>query len=686
MHKGPRRTRARQDTELRRINQYKDFHSFDGITSLSLESFKEKIFNLWAFSSWGNKDWFLENTMKVTSKSFPDVKKNIAELCFGKDEIEVRINNFVEATDGMKYPFISEILYLATDSKYPIYNAKAKTVLEQLGINVKDNLPRGSKRNRGLIYKEFVSTYQQILDYVNSKNKKIDTFEKLDTLFWLVNYSEDASPIPLSTVQNKSTDDFTILVVKMGSKQKDFHKLKKFWKDESIASFGFSHDLDGYDPQKHNEYNYEYLKSVMSKNGAPEGRIKKVASYIQSFHNVQTKKDWVIAYYKSHLYGFGRVTSGYHINNNLGNDWNQSIGVEWTWLENPIRLPEYSRPLYRQARHNSSVNVIDNSTAIKDFLQLLDEYGKEEQVKNVEEEVENQVGSLSLEQVAENTFLTEERLSHIESSLTDSKKKQIIFDGVPGTGKTFVAQELAKYLANKEGNSIGDIETVSCHGGMTFEYLFQGLAPNKEGGLKPEKGIVTRLAERASENEDAYYVLILDEINRTNIPQVFGQMLYLLEYRGKDIELPYDGETINLPENLLIITTMNSEDRSAGVLDFAFRRRFSHFRFDPDNNVLSLWLNRHYKNTTEVDIKSVVSIFKKLNAKLLEFDENFQVGHSYFMTSYPLTSVGLKRLWETEINPLLEERFFHNKSVVKSEFSLSKFLDNETHNEEKLAG
>ena len=673
-----------EERVYRRTKTFSSFHSSEGINSLSLEDFKDKIFQLWAFSGWVNKDWFFENTMKINAKNFPSIKDNIAKLCFSKEELEDKINTFLEETNGMGFAFISEILYLATDSQYPIYNQKAKTVLEQLGVNLKNNIPRGNKSNCGLIYSEFVTLYQVVLDYVSSKTKLIDTFEKLDTLFWLVNYSDDGVVTPLALKKHDDlTNDFSILVVKMGRKKKDFHQLKKIWDKEKITSFGFE-DLKGYDPKKNNEYNYEYLKEIMQGNGTPEGRIKKLASYIKSFHNVRPGKDWVIAYFKSHLHGFGLVNSDYHVNENIDNNWNHSIGVDWIWLENPIRLPEYSRHLYRQSRHNSSVSIVDNPTAIRDFLAIVEEHGPEDKIKEIETGVQDQIGSESIEQVALNTFMSEERLTHIEHSLSKSSKNQVIFDGVPGTGKTFVAQELGGYLSRKEGKSVGDVKVVSCHGGMSFEYLFQGLAPKDDGRLKSEKGIIADFVEKAEDNENAFYVLVLDEINRANIPQVFGQMLYLLEYRGKDIELPYDGESISLPNNLLVIATMNSEDRSTGVLDFAFRRRFSHFRFDPDSNVLSKWLNKKYKNSDEVNISQVVDLFENLNKKLKEFDENFQVGHSYFMTNYPLSNTGIKNLWETEIIPLLEERFFHNKSIVGNEFKLEKFLQPQEI-EEKLA-
>ena len=654
----------------RRKNAFSGFHSSKAINSLSLDEFKKTVFKLWALRLWGDKDQFFKNKMKINVKTFPSIKESIVKLCFSNAPIENRVNTFLKQTSYMGSGFISEILYLSSDSKFPIYNGETKEFLKQLGINIRDRLPRGNKRNRGLIYKEFVSIYTEILDYVKSKNKMIDTFEKLDALIWIIHSSDEAVIVPsISQKRDDLTENFSILVVKMGRSQKDFYKMKEQWKEQKVAAFGFP-DLEGYDPKKHNEYNYEYLKKIMSDNNSPEGRIKKLASYIQAFHNVRPGKDWVIAYFKSHLHGFGQVISEYHINKNLDSEGNHAIGVDWTWLDKPIRLPEYSRPLYRESRHNSSVNIVNNSTAVRDFFDIVEEHGPKDKVKEIGTDIQDQVGSYTIDEVAQETFLSLERLADIADSLVD--KKQVIFDGVPGTGKTFVAEKLGKYLSKKEGKSIGDCETISCHGGMSFEHLFQGLAPKADGKLKPEKGLITDFAEKASKNENAFHVLILDEINRTNIPQVFGQMLYLLEYRGEKVELPYDSESISLPENLLIIATMNSEDRSAGVLDFAFRRRFSHFDFKPDCKVLQSWLEKHHKNSEDVDIPRVVKLFKSLNKQLKECDENFQIGHSYFMEK-SLSDEGIEKIWETEIIPLLKERFFHDRSKLNN-FTSEKFL------------
>ena len=655
---------------------FKEFQSREGIEGLGFDDFKEKMSHLWVtnFFVFRNIDRSLRNKMGINEQNFPTFKEKLAELCFGSGPIEDRFNTFSSNVRGMGDAFISEFLYLSNAEKFSIYNSKTKKVYQWLGINLA-NKTTYDRFNHGHIYQEFLSMKNEILDYVKIKNEHIDNSDKLDALFYLVGVpKEDHEEYGLQNEQDGSFGNTRIYVVKMGRSATDCKKIKEHWTQESIACFGFP-SIAGYNPSDKGEYDYHYLKSFMIKHGKPLGKIRKIASYVKNFHQARPNRDWALAYHNQHIHGFGQVKSEYHLNKKWSGD-EHAIGVDWTWLEHPVYLPDYSKELYRSSKTPGTVSKITAPVAIKDFFDLVKNY-KANQSKNsfdeIDEEIENKTGEMSLEDVVDKVFIPEERLSDIESALLD--RKQVIFDGVPGTGKTFVAKELAQYFSEKEGYTIGKVELVSCHGGITFEQLFQGLAPKKSGGLQAHKGSVTKLAERAAENEDAYYVLILDEINRANIPQVFGQMLYLLEYRGEEVELPFEEESVNLPENLLIIATMNSEDRSVGRLDFAFRRRFSHFKFDPDARVLKDYLHENFKSKNSLlNIPKVISIFKNLNTKLKEHDENFQIGQSYFMTDYPLDDIGLERLWETDIIPLLEEKFFHNKSIVKTEFHLANFL------------
>ncbi len=203
------------------------------------------------------------------------------------------------------------------------------------------------------------------------------------------------------------------------------------------------------------------------------------------------------------------------------------------------------------------------------------------------------------------TYLDAIDLVEIESLLLD--KKQIIFEGPPGSGKTFLADLFARYFTENplEGEHDERIEVVQFHQSYGYEDFVQGIRPvtDGEGRLQYRvmPGIFLQHCERARANPDKRFVLIIDEINRGNLSRIFGELLMLLEYRDKKVRLPYaagDGVAeqshLQIPPNLYLIGTMNSTDRSLAMIDYALRRRFFFYRLLPVVNgqatVLERWL------------------------------------------------------------------------------------------------
>ena len=178
-----------------------------------------------------------------------------------------------------------------------------------------------------------------------------------------------------------------------------------------------------------------------------------------------------------------------------------------------------------------------------------------------------------------------------------------------------------------------------------------------------------RLCELAARNPAKRFVLVVDEINRGNLSRIFGELLLLLEYRNERVRLPYgavDGTTepayLTIPDNLYLIGTMNSTDRSLAQVDYALRRRFYFRRFVPVEDgrapVLDGWLRA--KGVGDADRRRLVRLFVELNRRVQErLSTDFQVGHSYFMVPGIATEEGLDRVWRRAVRPLLEE-YFHN--------------------------
>jgi 5-methylcytosine-specific restriction protein B len=249
-----------------------------------------------------------------------------------------------------------------------------------------------------------------------------------------------------------------------------------------------------------------------------------------------------------------------------------------------------------------------------------------------------------------------------------AEKRQVVFYGPPGTGKTFVAKRLAEHLAG-----VDDVRLVQFHPSYSYEDFFEGFRPrvSAEGqlGFELVPGPFRRMVDAARDDPVHPHVLVIDEINRGNLAKVFGELYFLLEYRDEPIELLYSPEDsdFRLPENIFLIGTMNTADRSIALVDAAMRRRFAFQAFFPGRypirDLLRAWLRREGLPTRPADL------FDELNARIA--DEDFAIGPSYLMTRRVGSDAGLERIWRTAILPLLEEHYFGQGRDLDKEFGLA---------------
>jgi AAA domain (dynein-related subfamily) len=240
-----------------------------------------------------------------------------------------------------------------------------------------------------------------------------------------------------------------------------------------------------------------------------------------------------------------------------------------------------------------------------------------------------------------------------------NEKGQVIFYGPPGTGKTYMAQELAKHATSAGGSW----RLIQFHPAYTYEDFFEGYRPveHGDGALRfmLRHGPLRELADVARAAPDQPHVLVVDEINRGNLPKIFGELYFLLEYRDRAVRLQYSpDERFELPPNLFVIGTMNTADRSIALVDSALRRRFYFVEFSPTSGgsvhgLLRAWLAREGHDGVAADL------LDELNKALAEtpgIGEEFAVGPAYFITRDGAPN--LRRIWQYAIMPLLEERFY----------------------------
>jgi MoxR-like ATPase len=230
------------------------------------------------------------------------------------------------------------------------------------------------------------------------------------------------------------------------------------------------------------------------------------------------------------------------------------------------------------------------------------------------------------------------------------RKRQLILQGPPGTGKTFIAERLARTLVS---DTIGLWDIVQFHPSYAYEDFMQGIRPRTVSGAltyEVEPGRFLEFCERASKT-GAPAVLIIDEINRANLSRVFGELMYLLEYREKSSPLASGGKPFCIPKNVYLIGTMNTADRSIALVDHALRRRFSFIYLEPDYEVLRAHLTEH-----ELPVDSLVRTLKAINAAIE--DRNYWIGISFFLSDGNQLRTTLPEIWRGEIEPYLEEYFY----------------------------
>jgi len=254
--------------------------------------------------------------------------------------------------------------------------------------------------------------------------------------------------------------------------------------------------------------------------------------------------------------------------------------------------------------------------------------------------------------------------------LTDllGARRQLVLFGPPRTGKTWLARRIAAHAFDPE-----DVRLVQFHPSYTYEDFVEGYRPTTENGVLTyvlAKGPLRELSARAVANPDRPHLLVIDEINRGNLPKIFGELYFLLEYRDEPVRLQYSGqEEFRLPANLYVVGTMNTADRSIALLDAALRRRFAFVELSPDTEpvrgLLQRWLDRH-----DLEPEPHV-LLETLNTMLIEADgdRDLAIGPSYFMDRHG-TAPDLETVWEYDILPLLAERFHGTGTDVVARFRL----------------
>jgi hypothetical protein len=281
----------------------------------------------------------------------------------------------------------------------------------------------------------------------------------------------------------------------------------------------------------------------------------------------------------------------------------------------------------------------------------------------------------TVDDALEGLFIAKDEFQGILNSL--ARKKNIIIQGPPGVGKTFIAKRLAYALIKFEEQK--KVEMIQFHQSYAYEDFIQGWRPKESGGFERRNGVFHEFCMKARQDEYSTYVFIIDEINRGNISKILGELMMLIETdkRGQKyaISLTYSNgmdDKFYIPENLYIIGMMNTADRSLAMVDYALRRRFTFVTLKP---AFQSGAFKPYLENIGVEddvIGMIVQRMEVLNKEIsldkTNLGPDYVIGHSYFCPLETEQELGIEwynSIIESEIAPLIREYWFDSSDTAE---------------------
>ena len=671
-------------THKEKAEKFKQKFSKENISNITEDEFKQCWADSFAggfISTIGQEKWWKKYIVKANG-GFDNVKQKTTKLLYGSDEISQRFHEGMKEIKGFADSTLSEFLNNIYPDKYPIWNKKVRNALTNLGLdsilppNLKDKIKSGNQ------YHDCINFMSDLKNELSKYG--VSDFYDLDHFLWRYSDRIKKTMKPLVTEFSFVKKDFDSTTGKQADAQYLHQRFKEllsvllpklppeFDKDNSYPFHPFNRGYQTW-------LNHAWLG--MPRKGTFEKNVKDSLQFQVSLNKddpltfmiylddkARTKKKLVRDTINQKKEEFQERLKKLPINYVVG--FKKAKDGKWSEFEtSKVTSTNINSIIDALSERNSEFAVskyVSAAEAIARKSLIVDDMVKSsEELLPLSRFLEGEDVTGSVEPYS--TFISSSKYQKFNQILLS--KKQIIFYGPPGTGKTYNALEFAKDFSGNTNSKY--FRTVTFHPSYSYEEFVEGIKPRIDDQTNQvvfdiEDGIFKKICLDAMNERDKNFVLVIDELNRGNISKIFGELISLIENDKRlgarsemKVNLAYSKKEFAVPQNVFIIGTMNTSDRSLVQIDLALRRRFGFVEFMPD----------YSKIQKEVDGFSLATLLENLNKLVLKHHRNReqQIGHTYFMNDkHPMDNISdIKFAFETEIIPLLQEYFYddYNKLV-----------------------